>query len=304
MIAPNRKGIIRRVIDPIALQRGPISIHWYGIIMATAILAAAWLGTAETRRRGEDPEVGWSLLLWAIAGGVIGARLYHVISSWDFYSVNPSLIPQVWNGGLGIPGAVAGGAAAIWIATRLRGLPTARWFDIFVMALPLGQAIGRLGNFVNQELYGPPTTLPWGIPISAAHRVPEWANLNLYPEATTRFHPLFAYEAIASLLTLGAMIWISRRFAARLYDGDMLLIYIMFYGVVRSYLETFRVENWVIAGVPTATWLGLGGFVLAGGFLILRHARGWGTPGAWIPQAEAQKREAQKGEPSPEVQPG
>jgi phosphatidylglycerol:prolipoprotein diacylglycerol transferase len=304
MIPPNRKGIIRRVIDPIALQLGPISIHWYGIIMATAILAAAWLGTAETRRRGEDPEVGWSLLLWAIAGGVIGARLYHVISSWDFYSVNPSLIPQVWNGGLGIPGAVAGGAAAIWIATRLRGLPTARWFDIFVMALPLGQAIGRLGNFVNQELYGPPTTLPWGIPISAAHRVPEWANLNLYPEATTHFHPLFAYEAIASLLTLGAMIWISRRFAARLYDGDMLLIYIMFYGVVRSYLETFRVENWVIAGVPTATWLGLGGFVLAGGFLILRHARGWGTPGAWIPQAEAQKREAQKGEPSPEVQPG
>jgi phosphatidylglycerol:prolipoprotein diacylglycerol transferase len=304
MIAPNRKGIIRRVIDPIALQLGPISIHWYGIIMATAILVAAWLGMAEVRRRGENPEVGWSLLLWAIAGGVIGARLYHVIHQWSFYSANPSLIPQVWNGGLGIPGAVAGGAAAIWLATRLRGLPTARWFDIFVMALPLGQAIGRLGNFVNQELYGPPTTLPWGIPISAAHRVPEWANLNLYPEATTRFHPLFAYEAIASLLTLGALIWISRRFAARLYDGDMLLIYIMFYGVVRSYLETFRVENWVIAGVPTATWLGLSGFVLAGGFLILRHARGWGTPGAWIPQAEAQKREAQKGEPSPEVQPG
>jgi len=304
MIAPNRKGIIRRVIDPIALQLGPISIHWYGIIMATAILVAAWLGMAEVRRRGENPEVGWSLLLWAIAGGVIGARIYHVIHQWDFYSANPSLIPQGWNGGLGIPGAVAGGAAAIWLATRLRGLPTARWFDIFVMALPLGQAIGRLGNFVNQELYGPPTTLPWGIPISAAHRVPEWANLNLYPEATTRFHPLFAYEAIASLLTLGALIWISRRFAARLYDGDMLLIYIMFYGVVRSYLETFRVENWVIAGVPTATWLGLSGFVLAGGFLILRHARGWGTPGAWIPQAEAQKREAQKGEPSPEVQPG
>jgi phosphatidylglycerol---prolipoprotein diacylglyceryl transferase len=304
-VAPSAaRGIIRRVIDPIALQLGPLSIHWYGIIMATAILAAAWLGTGEARRRGENPEIGWSMLLWAAVGGVIGARIYHVIHQWNFYSANPSLIPQVWNGGLGIPGAVAGGAAAVWAYTRIRGLPTARWFDIFVMALPLGQAIGRLGNFVNQELYGPPTTLPWGIPISAAHRVPEWANLNLYPEATTRFHPLFAYEAIASLLTLGAMFWISRRFAARLYDGDMLLIYIMFYGAVRSYLETFRVENWMIAGVPTATWLGLGGFVLAGGFLFLRHARGWGTPGAWIPQAEAQRREAQKSEPSPEVQPG
>jgi phosphatidylglycerol---prolipoprotein diacylglyceryl transferase len=292
------------VIDPIALHLGPISIHWYGIIMATAILAAAVLGTAEARRRGEDAEVGWSLLLWATAGGVIGARIYHVIHQWNFYSANPSLIPQVWNGGLGIPGAVAGGAAAIWLATRWQKLPTGRWFDIFVMALPLGQAIGRLGNFVNQELYGPPTTLPWGIPIAAAHRVPEWANLNLYPEATTRFHPLFAYEAIGSLLTLGAMIWISRRFAARLFDGDMLLIYIMFYGVSRSYLETFRVENWIIAGVPTATWLGLGGFVLAGGFLILRHARGWGTPGAWIAQAEARKLAAQQSEAAPEVQPG
>ena len=98
------------MIDPIALQLGPISVHWYGIIMATAIVAAAWLGTAEARRRGENPEIGWSMLLWTIAGGVIGARLYHVIHQWDFYSANPSLIPQVWNGGLGIPGAVAGGA--------------------------------------------------------------------------------------------------------------------------------------------------------------------------------------------------
>jgi phosphatidylglycerol:prolipoprotein diacylglycerol transferase len=285
------------VIDPIALQLGPLSVHWYGIIMATAILAAAWLGTNEARRRGENPEVGWSMLLWTTAGGVIGARIYHVIHEWDFYSANISLIPAVWNGGLGIPGAVVGGVITIWAYTRIRHLPTGRWFDIFVMALPLGQAIGRLGNFVNQELYGPPTDLPWGIPISAAHRVGEWANMNLYPEAITRFHPLFAYEAIASLLTLGAMIWISRRFAKWLYDGDMLLIYVMFYGVVRSYLETFRVENWLIAGIPTAIWLGIGGFVLAGGFLYLRHARGWGTPGAWIPQAEAQM-------PSPEAQPG
>jgi phosphatidylglycerol:prolipoprotein diacylglycerol transferase len=293
------------VIDPVALRLGPLSIHWYGIIIATAILLAAWLGTAEARRRGEDPEVGWSMLLWVIVGGVIGARLYHVFHEWSaVYSKDPLLALQVWNGGLGIPGAVAGGALAVWVYTRLRHLPTGRWFDIFVMAVPLGQAIGRLGNFVNQELYGPPTTLPWGIPIDAAHRVPEWANLNLYPVATTRFHPLFAYEAIASLLTLGAMLWISRRFARWLYDGDMLLIFIMFYGLVRSYLETFRVQNWVIAGVPTATWLGLVGFVLAGGFLVLRHMRGWGTPGAWIEQAEGRKRGAQTSETSPEVQAG
>ena len=172
--------------------------------------------------------------------------------------------------------------AAWGFPAPVKGLPTGRWLDIFAMALPLGQAIGRLGNFANQELYGPPTTLPWGIPIDAAHRIGEWTNLNLFPEATTRFHPLFAYEAIASLITLGAMLWISRRFAHWLYDGDLVLIYLMCYGVVRSALETFRVENWLILGIPTATWLGIGGFVLAGGFLVLRHVRGWGTPGAWM----------------------
>jgi len=275
------------VIDPIAVRLGPLAIHWYGVIMATAILLAALVGTAEARRRGENAEVGWSMLLWVAIGGVVGARLYHVIHEWAYYAAHPALIPQVWIGGLGIPGAIAGGVLALFIYTRINRLPTARWLDIFVIALPLGQAVGRLGNFVNQELYGPPTDLPWGIPIAAAHRIGEWTNLNLYPVDTTRFHPLFAYEALLSLATLGLMLWISRRFARRLYDGDMLLIFIMCYGLVRSCLETFRVQNWLIAGIPTATWLGIGGFVLAGGYLWLRHARGWGTPGAWIRSAEA-----------------
>lgn len=292
------------MIDPVALRLGPLAIHWYGIFMATAILLAALVGTAEAKRRGENPEVGWSMLLWVAAGGVIGARIYHVIHQWDFYAANPALIPQVWNGGLGIPGAVAGGALALFVYTRVQRLPTARWLDIFIMALPLGQAIGRLGNFVNQELYGPPTDLPWGIPIDAAHRIGEWTNLSAFPLDTTRFHPLFAYEALLSLATLAAMLWISRRFAQRLYDGDMVLIYLMCYGVVRSYLETFRVQNWVIAGIPTATWLGIGGLVLAGGFLVLRHARGWGTPGAWMQRTDETDAAAPASGGSAEAQAG
>lgn len=265
------------VIDPIALRLGPLQVHWYGIIIATAVLGGALLGTREARRRGEDPEIGWSMLLWVMIFGVLGARLYHVIHQWTFYSANPGLIAQVWNGGLGIPGAIIGGAAALFVYTRVRHLSTARWLDIFFIAIPLGQAIGRLGNFVNQELYGPPTDLPWGIPIDAAHRIGEWTDLSRFPVGVTRFHPLFAYEAIFSLVTLGALLWISRRLAHRLFDGDLTLIYLMFYGVSRSYLETFRVENWLIAGIPTATWLGIGALVLAGGFLWLRHAKGWGT---------------------------
>ncbi len=157
-------------IDPVAFRIGPIAVHWYGIIFAVAAVAAAWVATREARRRGEDSERVWTLLLVAAIGGIIGSRLYHVIHEWAFYSENPALIPQVWLGGLGIPGGVAGGMIALAIYTRVQGLKLWRWLDIAAPAMLLAQAIGRFGNLVNQELYGPPTTLPWGIPIDAEHR--------------------------------------------------------------------------------------------------------------------------------------
>jgi phosphatidylglycerol:prolipoprotein diacylglycerol transferase len=274
------------VIDPIAFRLGPLSVHWYGIIIAAAVLLAGALGAVEARRRGEDPEVGWSMLLPVLVLAVIGARVYHVIHQWDYYAANPALIPQIWQGGLAITGAVVGGILGIWLYTRAVKLNTLRWFDIFATAVLLGQAIGRLGNFVNQELYGPPTDLSWGIPIDAQHRVGEWTNLALYPVETTRFVPLFAYEALLNLVGLVLILWIARRFAHRLYDGDILLIYLMWYGAIRTYLETYRVQNWVIAGVPVAIWIGVATFFLAGGLLLLRHARGWGTPGAWMRRSD------------------
>jgi phosphatidylglycerol:prolipoprotein diacylglycerol transferase len=279
------------VIDPILFQVGPLQVHWYGVIIAAAVLAAGAIGSMEARRRGEDPEVGWSMLLPVLVLAVIGARIYHVIHEWGpVYSQDPALIPQLWRGGLGIPGAVVGGVVAIWLYCRVARLNTLRWFDIFASAMLLGQAIGRLGNFVNQELYGPPTTLPWGIPIDAAHREPQWANLAVYPVDTTRFHPLFAYEAILNLIGFFVILWLARRLAHRLYDGDILLVYLMWYSAVRVALETFRVNNWLILGIPTATWLGIITFLAAGAFLWLRHARGWGVPGAFL--REREEREA------------
>jgi phosphatidylglycerol:prolipoprotein diacylglycerol transferase len=281
------------VINPIALQIGTFQIHWYGIIIATAVLVSGWLGGMEARRRGENPDTGWAMLLPVLIAAVIAARLYHVIHEWGpVYSQNPALIPQIWNGGLGIPGAVAGGVLAIWLYTRWAKLNTLRWFDIFASVMLLGQAIGRLGNFVNQELYGPPTSLPWGIPIDAAHRIGEWTNLAAFPVAT-RFHPLFAYEALLNLVGFVFILWIGRRLAHRLYDGDVLMIYLMWYAAVRTWLETFRVENWVIAGVPTAIWLGVITFIAAGAFLWLRHARGWGVPGAFLKEKAAHEAAAQ-----------
>jgi phosphatidylglycerol---prolipoprotein diacylglyceryl transferase len=293
------------VIDPIAIELGPLQIHWYGIIIATAVLVAALLGTRVARMVGENPDHGWSMLLLVVGLAVVGARIYHVIHQWEFYLENPALIPQVWNGGIGIPGAIAGGALGLWLYTRSNDLNTARWLDIFAVPLLLGQAIGRLGNFVNQELYGPPTTLPWGIPIDAAHRLGAWMDLNAYPVETTRFHPLFAYEALLNLVGMVVLLLVIRRFGHRLFAGDIILGYLIWYGAVRAALETFRTDNWTIAGIPTAMLLGIAAVVLAGAWLIIRHRRGRGSP-LIRPRtdAEADEPEPSAAEARPEASPG
>jgi phosphatidylglycerol:prolipoprotein diacylglycerol transferase len=301
-------------IDPIAVQIGPIAVHWYGIIIATAVLAGAVVGTLEARRRGEDPEQGWSMLLLVIITAVIGARLYHVVHEWDFYSQNLVKIPQIWTGGIGIPGAIAGGAAGIWWFTRSAKLNTARWLDIFAPALLLGQAVGRLGNFVNQELYGPPIQacgtqgylpcLPFGIQIDAVHRAGTPWDAISFPVDTTRFVPMFAYEAVLNLIGMVVLLVVARALARRLFDGDIALMYIMWYGAVRSLLEGYRTGNWVIGPLPTAVWIGVAGIILAGGFLILRHLRGWGTPGAWMDRSESTDDADPPSQPAPEPSPG
>jgi phosphatidylglycerol---prolipoprotein diacylglyceryl transferase len=275
------------VIDPVAVDIGPLQVHWYGIFIAAAALVGTVLATRVARSLGEDPDHAWSMLLVVMVFAIVGARLYHVIHLWDYYATRPAEIPQIWNGGLGIPGGIAGGALGVWIATRTRDLNAARWMDIAAPALLVGQAIGRLGNFVNQELYGPPTTLcgvefppclPFGIPIDAEHRIGTTWDAVAYPVETTQFVPLFAYEAVLNLVGAAVLLFVIRRFGPRLFAGDAVLMYIMWYGAVRAYLELYRVGNWIILGLPTAMWLGIIGFVLALAWLIIRHRRGWGSP--------------------------
>ena len=299
------------MIDPVAFEIGPIQLHWYGIIIASAVLIAAVLGSRVATWLGEDPEDGWSMLLLVIVFAVVAARIYHVVHLWDFYSANPVLIPQIWNGGIGIPGAVAGGALGIYLYTRSKGINTARWLDIFAPALLLGQVIGRLGNFVNQELYGPPTSLcgaefpaclPFGIPIDAAHRAGTPWDAVTFPVETTQFVPLFAYEMVLNLIGMAVLLFVIRRFAPRLFAGDAALMYIMWYGAVRTLLEVYRVNNWTILGVPTAMWVGIIGFVLAGAWLTYRHRRGWGSP--MLKPIEERRLDPAAPEPHPEPSAG
>ena len=299
------------MIDPVAFEIGPLQLHWYGIIIASAVLIAAMVGTRVASWLGEDPEHGWSMLLPVVILAVLGARIYHVIHLWDYYSANPIAIPQIWNGGIGIPGAVVGGAVAIFLYTRSKGLNTARWLDIFAPALLLGQVIGRLGNFVNQELYGPPTSLcgvdfpvclPFGVQIDAEHRAGTPWDAVTYPVETTQFVPLFAYEMALNLVGMFVILYVIRRFGHRLFAGDAALMYIMWYGAVRTLLETYRVGNWTILGVPTAMWVGIIGFVLAAAWLIYRHRRGWGSP--MIRPADEPAPDAGAGHVEPEASPG
>ena len=291
------------MIDPVAFRIGDYPVHWYGIIIASAVLIAGMLGSRVARWLNEDPEDGWSMLLLVIVLAVVGARLYHVVHLWDHYARNPAEIIQIWNGGIGIPGGVAGGALAIWITARRNGLNAARWLDVFAPALLLGQVIGRLGNFVNQELYGPPTSLcgsdfppclPWGVQIAAENRAGTPWDAVSYPVETTTFVPLFAYEMALNLVGMLVILFVIRRFAPRLYAGDAALMYIIWYGFVRTALETYRVNNWQILGIPTAMWVGVIGAVLAAVWLWYRHRRGVGSPmirpadaDAVLPVAEA-----------------
>jgi phosphatidylglycerol:prolipoprotein diacylglycerol transferase len=246
---------------------------------------AGYVMSIEAHRRGEDPDRAWDVLVWCLLFGIAGARLYHVFSQpaggfvgWDYYRQNPIDIIAFWKGGfrgLGIYGGVIGGALGLFIYTRRHHLSFRRWLDCVAPGLLLAQAIGRWGNFMNQELYGPPMTnpLPWGLKIDAAHRFGAFADLVKYPVETTRFHPTFLYESLWNLAGFVLFIWFVRRFAPRLRDGDVFFLYMIWYPVGRFWVELLRPDAWTMGGLPTAQWVALGSIIVAGVALFLNHRR-------------------------------
>lgn len=237
---------------PSGFNIGPLTIHFYGILIMIGALAAAFVAARQAKRRGISGEVVWDMFPWLIIGGIIGARLWHIltppasmveqgITTW-YYLTHPLDALSIWKGGLGIPGAVIGGAIALWIYTRKRKMSFGMWADFAAPGLALAQAVGRLGNYVNQEVYGAPTDLPWAITIDRAHRLPE------YIEQAT-YHPLFAYELIYNLINMAVLLWISRKFAGRLRDGDIFLAYLVIYPFGRFFLEFLRLDPSPVAGI-------------------------------------------------------
>ena len=265
---------------------GPIPVRFYGIIIVTAALVGGFIATREARRRGENTDRIWDALIWIVIAGIIGARLYHVFSTpagcaenvplcgWPWYHNHPlDAIIGITQGGLGIFGAVLAGFLVVVFYVRHYKLSLARYLDIAAPALIIGQAIGRWGNFANQELYGPPTNLPWGLAIDQAHRYGEYADLTRFPLDTTRFHPLFLYESMINVVGFIFLVLVARKWR-RVKDGDLILIYLIWYGLNRMVVESLRPDAWTLAGgLPTAQLISIGLVVIGAAWLIVRHVR-------------------------------
>ena len=230
----------------VAFRLGPLTISWYGIFITLGIVIAIVVAIVEARRRGEVAVNILNMALLVIPLGIIGARLYHVIDLWDYYIQNPGEI--IGAQGLGIFGTIIGGAIGLIIYTKWKKLSTLRWMDIVAPGLILAQAIGRWGNFFNQELYGYPTDLPWGIYIDPAHRLPGY-------EVFEYFHPLFFYESMWNLLGFALLMILGRKLKRHLVDGDIFFSYAIYYSVGRFILEGWKIDVWTIAGFPTARWI-------------------------------------------------
>ncbi len=243
-------------VNPIVFQIGPFALHWYGLTMTLAIFLGTYVAGRYITRHGHDGSAIWDMLMWVLIPAIIGARLYYVFiqaprgpGGLDEYLANPIEILQVWRGGIHIYGAFIFGGIALLLFVRYRKLPLLPFLDGVGVGLLLGQAIGRIGNFINQELYGPPTTLPWGLRIDPAHRLAPYNDLTKYPESV-RFQPLFLYELLWDALGFVLILWIARRFSKQLKDGDVFLLFLIWSPLGRFFIEFLRTDSWFFPGTP------------------------------------------------------
>jgi phosphatidylglycerol:prolipoprotein diacylglycerol transferase len=243
-------------------------ITYYGIILMLGALAGAWMAEREARRRGLNSELVWDGLIWVLIGGVVGARLWHVFTpppsmvaagyTTSFYLTHPLDLINTRLGGLGIPGAIIGGGLALYWFCRRRHFSFALWADIAAPGVALGQAIGRWGNYVNQEVYGARTDLPWGIYIE---------------REGAKFHPLFFYESVWNLANMVLLLWLGRRYPDRLKEGDLLLVYMITYPVGRFMLEFLRLDSALVNGININQAIAAIVALIGAGLLFWRHRR-------------------------------
>lgn len=218
---------------------GPVPVRGYALCIIAGIVLAVWIGERRWKARGGEYGEVQDLAVWAVPFGLVGGRLYHVATDWEQYfgeGRNPVTALYVWRGGLGIWGAVALGALGVVVGARLKGIKLLPVLDALAPGVLVAQALGRWGNWFNQELYGRPTDLPWGLEIDPAN----WPGDRTYPVGTT-FHPTFLYESLWALAAFALVVWADRRF--RLGHGRVLALYVMAYTAGRAWIEHLRIDD-------------------------------------------------------------
>jgi prolipoprotein diacylglyceryl transferase len=244
------------------LAIGPLSFRLYGLAIALGVLTAVWIARRRWSQAGGDPEDITTIALAAVPAGLIGARLYHVITDWSSLYSGGRWWPDaflIWRGGLGIPGGVLlGTVVGIWMARRI-GVDWRRCADVAAPAIPVAQAIGRLGNYFNQELFGRPTDLPWGLEVEPAFRPRGF-------EAVVAYHPTFAYEALWNLALAALIVVLGRRYVLR--PGRWFAVYVAGYGLGRLWVEALRIDDATeLWGLRINIWTSL--LAIFGGLLWL-----------------------------------
>jgi len=235
------------MINPVIFSIGGFSLRWYGVIVMLGVVVGSLLVEREIKRRGENGDQIWDALVWLLPIGIIGARLWFVLNATlggnRYYMENPIQIINIPQGGLHIFGGFLLGAITLLIYLRKNKLDPWLFLDAAGPAMLIGQAIGRIANFINQELYGPPTDLPWGIKIEAMHRLAQFKDLSLYPVETTRFHPTFAYEMLWNITGGLFLLWLSRRYQKELKPGALFAGWLILAGAGRVWIEFFRPDQ-------------------------------------------------------------
>lgn len=228
-------------IDPIAFSLGGLSVHWYGVIIASAVLLAIFLGTNESEKRGIKGDDIIDMMLWALPISIIGARIYYVIFEWRYYIQHPTEIIAIWNGGIAIYGGLIAGGLTVYWFTKKRGLPFWLVLDIAAPSVIIAQAIGRWGNFVNQEAHGEATTKAF---LEGLH-IPDFIVNNMNIEGVY-YQPTFLYESLWNVLGF-ILLLILRRRKNLLKRGEVALSYVLWYSFGRFFIEGLRTDSLMLA---------------------------------------------------------
>ncbi|WP_042462951.1 prolipoprotein diacylglyceryl transferase [Neobacillus dielmonensis] len=252
-------------LNPIAFSLGPIEVHWYGIIIGCGLALALFLAIREEKRRGLPKDTFADLMLWAIPIAIISARIYYVIFEWDYYQDHPGDIVKIWNGGIAIHGALIGSVITAYVFSKMRGISFWKLADIAAPSIILGQAIGRWGNFMNQEAHGGEVTRAF---LENLH-LPDFIINQMYIDGTY-YHPTFLYESLWDFAGFILLLLLRR---VNLRRGEIFLSYLIWYSIGRCYVEGLRTDSLMLGSLRMAQMISIALIVAAVIIIIYRRVK-------------------------------